>query len=112
MASVTYAYYSQVYGGGLSEAAFVDMLPAAETHVRWLCSLKQACVNSTPYKRAVCAVVDVFAEFGQGQVSGIALGDFRVTRYASDEGVTGEDMATKAALKELCGTGMAFCGVR
>ena len=110
--AVDFAYYSQVYGGGLSEAAFVDMLPAAEAHVRWLCSLRRACTGSAPYKRAVCAVVDAFAEFGQGQVGGVALGDFRVTRYASDEGVTGEDMATKAALKELFGTGMAFAGVR
>ena len=110
--AVDYAYYSQVYGGGLSEAAFLDMLPAAEAHVRWLCSMRRVCTGSAPYKRAVCAVVDAFAEFGQGQVGGVALGDFRVTRYASDEGVTGEDMATKAALKELCGTGMAFAGVR
>ena len=112
MAAVSFAYYSQTYGGGLSEAAFLDLLPSAETHVRWLCSARGACAGSTPYKRAVCAVADAFAEFGQGQVGGISLGDFRVTRYASDESVTGEDMATKAALKELAGTGMAFCGVR
>lgn len=112
MAAVNFAYYSQTYGGGLSEAAFLDLLPAAETHVKWLCSVKGVCTSSTPYKRAVCAVVDAFAEFGQGQVGGMALGDFRVTRYASDEGVTGEDMATQVALKELADTGMAFCGVR
>ena len=50
---------------------------------------------------------------GRGSfVGGMSLGDFRVTRYASDESVTGEDMATKAAMKELAGTGMAFAGVR
>ena len=110
--TVDYAYYSQVYGGGLSEAAFGDLLPSAEAHVKWLCAEKGPNKDETAHRRAVCAVVDVFAEFGQGQVGGMSIGDFRMTRYASDEGVTGEDMATKAALKELVDTGMAFCGVR
>jgi len=111
MTSVDYAYYSQVYGGSLSETAFGDLLPAAETHVIWLCAGVGACEDDA-LKRAACAVIDVFAEFGQGQVGGMSIGDFRITRYASDEGVTGEDMATKAALKELADTGMVFCGVR
>lgn len=112
MASVTYAYYSQTYGGGLSEAAFGGSVGAAETHVRWLCSVNGICANSTAYKRAVCAACEAFAEFGMGQVGGMSLGDFKVSRYADDKGVTGEDMATQAALKELTGTGYAFCGVR
>ena len=112
MASVTYAYYTQTYGGGLSEAAFGGSVGAAETHVRWLCSVNGICANSTAYKRAVCAACEAFAEFGMGQVGGMSLGDFKVSRYADDKGVTGEDMATQAALKELSGTGYAFCGVR
>jgi hypothetical protein len=112
MASVTYAYYSQTYGGGLSEAAFGGSVGAAETHVRWLCSVNGICANSTAYKRAVCAACEAFAEFGMGQVGGMSLGDFKISRYADDKGVTGEDMATQAALKELTGTGYAFCGVR
>ena len=109
--AVTYEWYRDVFGGGLSEAAFGDCIGAAEAHVRWLCG-GRGCVAATAYKRAVCAAVDAFAEFGRGQIGGVALGDFRVTRYASDEGVTGEDMATEAALKELYGTGYAFAGVR
>lgn len=35
-AAVTYRLYSEVYGGGLSEAAFGFALPAASRHVRWL----------------------------------------------------------------------------
>lgn len=35
-AAVTYEFYSQVYGGGLSESAFGLALPAASRHVRWL----------------------------------------------------------------------------
>lgn len=34
--AVTYEFYSQTYGGGLSEAAFGLALPAASWHVRWL----------------------------------------------------------------------------
>ena len=110
--AVDFAYYSETYGGGLSEAAFGDNVGVAETHVKWLCAERGYCANSTAYKRAVCAACDAFAEFGAGQIGGLALGDFKVSRYADDSGVTGEDVATQAALKELVGTGYAFAGVR
>ena len=110
--AVTYEWYRDVFGGGLSEAAFGDSIGAAEAHVRWLCANRRVNAACSAYKRAVCAACDAFAEFGRGQIGGVAIGDFRVTRYASDEGVTGEDMATEAALKELYGTGYAFAGVR
>ncbi len=34
--AVTFEFYSQTYGGGLSESAFGLSLPAASRHVRWL----------------------------------------------------------------------------
>lgn len=55
--------------------------------------------------------MDAFAEFGEGQVGGFSLGDFKVTHY-EDEGTTGEEIATADALKELVGTSLAFSGVR
>ena len=111
-ASVTYQFYSETYGGGLSEAAFGLALPAAERHVRWLCDGHIPSRGEVvPYKRAVCAAVDAFAEFGEGQVGGFALGDFKVTHY-EDEGTTGEEIATQEVLKELAGTSLVFCGVR
>ena len=55
--------------------------------------------------------MDAFAEFGEGQVGGFSLGDFKVTHY-EDEGTTGEEIATADALKELVGTALAFAGVR
>ena len=70
MATVDYAYYSQVYGGGLSEAAFGDSAGLAETHVRWLCEGRGADKDSAEFKRAVCAACEAFAEFGMGQVNG------------------------------------------
>ena len=60
MVAVDYRFYSRVYGGGLSEVAFSDCLPMAESHVKWLCSVKGACANSNAYKRAVCAACEAF----------------------------------------------------
>ena len=112
MGAVDYAYYSQVYGGGLSEAAFGLALPAASRHVRWLVSGAEPSEDELEsYQRAVCAAADAFAEFGEGQVGGFSLGDFKVTHY-EDEGTTGEEIATDAAIKELVGTTLVFCGVR
>lgn len=111
-ATVTYEFYSETYGGGLTEAAFGLSLPAATRHVRWLVGGRETGDDELDaFRRAVCAAVDAFAEFGEGQVGGFALGDFKVTHY-EDEGTTGEEMATSAALKELVGTSLAFSGVR
>ena len=110
--AVTYEWYSQTYGGGLSESAFELSLPAATRHVRWLVGGSEPSDEELEsYQRAVCAAVDAFAEFGEGQVGGFSLGDFKVTHY-EDEGTTGEEIATDAALKELVGTSLVFCGVR
>ena len=111
-AVVSYEFYLQVYGGGLSEAAFGLALPAASRHVRWLVGGAEPSDDELEaYQKAVCAAVDAFAEFGEGQVGGFSIGDFKVTHY-EDEGTTGEEIATADALKELVGTSLAFCGVR
>ena len=111
-AAVTYPFYKDVYGGGLSESAFGLALPAATRHVRWLVGGAEPGDDELEaYQRAVCAAVDAFAEFGEGQVGGFSLGDFKVTHY-EDEGTTGEEIATQEALKELMGASLAFSGVR
>lgn len=111
MAAVTYAYYTQTYGGGLSESAFGDYLPIAEAHVKWLCANRCYCATSNAFKRAVCAALEAFAEYGAGEVGGYTIGEFSVKNYASQE-TSGEQLATQAALRELVGTGYAFAGVR
>ncbi|MBD9245396.1 MAG: hypothetical protein EGQ66_06235 [Coriobacteriaceae bacterium] len=109
---MTYEFYSQVYGGGLSEAAFGLALPAATRHVRWLVGGAESGDGELEsYQWAVCAAVDVFADFGEGQVGGFALGGFKVIYY-EDEGTIGEEIATADALRELVGTSLAFSGVR
>lgn len=39
--TVTYEFYTDTFGGGLSEAAFAASLPTAEAHVHWLCELRE-----------------------------------------------------------------------
>ena len=109
---VTYEFYYEVYGGGLSAAAFGLALPAASCHVRWLVGGAEPSEDELgAYQRAVCAAVDAFAEFGEVQVGGFSLGDLMVT-HCEDEGTTDEEIATADALKELVGTSPAFSGVR
>ena len=108
--TVTYAFYQDTYGGGLSEAAFAASLPLADSHVRWLCAVRGARTTCNAFKRAVCAAVDAFAEYGAGEVGGYTIGEFSVKNYASQQ-TTGEELATEAALRELGLSGMAFSGV-
>ena len=109
--TVTYEFYSQTYGGGLSEAAFAASLPMADAHVKWLCALRGATTTCNVFKRAVCAAVDAFAEYGEGRVGGFSIGSFSVTNYR-DDGTTGAEVAREAALSELAGTGLCWSGVR
>ena len=108
---VTYQFYADSSGGGLSEAAFSASLPLADAHVRWLCQVKGAKATCNLFRRAVCAAVDAFAEYGAGEVGGYSIGEFSVKNYASQQ-TTGEELATEAALRELGLSGMAFTGVR
>ena len=108
--AVTYAYYSETYGGGLPEASFSACVGQGEAHVKWLCAASDYCPNATAWKRAVCAATEAFCEFGAGEVGGYSIGSFTVRNY-ENKGTTGEELATQAALRELAGTGYAFCGV-
>ena len=115
-AAVTYAYYRDEYGGELPVEAFTAALPAATRHLLWLVGGASIDEETQPdalaaYKRALCAAIDVFAEYGEGQVGGFSIGDYKVSQYVSDKVPTGAEQATQAALKELYGTGLSFCGV-
>lgn len=113
MSEVTYEWYAGTYGGGLSEAAFSSFLPAGMSHVRWMCGGREPADDgeATAYKRAVCVATEAFADYGDGQVGGFTLGDFKVSRYERDA-TTGAEIATDAVTRELAGTSLMFCGVR
>lgn len=115
-APVSYGFYQDGYGGALAAEAFAEALPAA---LRCVCGLTG---RRTPaehwcdevadaWRRAVCAAADAFAEFGEGRVGGFEIGEFKVTNY-QEQGTTGAEVARDAALTELAGTGLCFCGVR
>ena len=106
-----YAFYRDEYGGDLSVDAFTSALPAALRHVRWLCGAKDiADCDLLAYRRAICAADEAFSEYGEGEVGGFSIGDYSVTNY-QNKGTTGSEMATSAAMKELCGTAAVFAGV-
>jgi len=77
--------------------------------VEWRCPSR---CKRNEYKRAVCAVCDVFAQYGKGQAGGFAIGEFRMNSYDGRGNATGEQLATQAAAQELAGTTLLFCGVR
>lgn len=112
MSEVTYEWYTGTYGGGLSEAAFSSFLSAGTRHVRWMCGGREPDDGEeAAYKRAVCAATEAFADYGDGQVGGFTLGDFKVSRYERDA-TSGVEIATDAVMRELAGTSLIFCGVR
>lgn len=109
----TFAFYRDVYGGTLDAALFVEAKPAAERCVCHLC-LSAAVVEDfvderdrVAWCRAVCAAAEAFAEFGEGRVGGYSIGDFKVTN-CMERGTTGLEVAQKAALMELAGTGLVY----
>ncbi len=114
-APLDYQWYLDKYGGALGAEGFHEALPAA------LRLMRQITGGSWPeagwdyddtcaWRRACCAAVDAFAEFGEGRVGGYAIGDFKVTNYM-EKGTTGREVALEAALAELTGTGLTFSGV-
>ena len=114
--AATYEYYRDEYGGELPVGAFTAALPAATRHLLWLTGGASIDEETQPdalaaYKHALCAAIDAFAEYGEGQVGGFSIGDYKVSQCVSDKVPTGAEQATQAALKELYGTGLAFTGV-
>lgn len=115
-APVSYEFYQDGYGGALAANVFAEALPAAVRCVGALTGARDVCEEwdgdrAEAWRRAVCAAVDAFAEYGEGRVGGFSIGSFSVTNYR-DEGTTGAEVAREAALAELSRTGLAFVGVR
>ena len=113
VASATYAFYRDEYGGALGAEAFAEALVPAVRHVRWLLGgdveVEAGGADERALMRAVCAAADAFAEWGEGQTGGFEIGSFSVKHY-DNRGTTGAEAAAAAAVRELAGTGLAFCG--
>lgn len=115
MAAVGFGFYRDEYGGALSAEGFAEALPAALRLMGELTGFREVGdgwdgTDALAWRRACCSACDAFAEFGEGRVGGYAIGDFKLTNYM-ERGTTGREVALSAALAELAGTGLAFCGV-
>ena len=110
--SPDFLFYRDVYGGACGAEAFAEALPAALRLMRAVCGDAEVVDEGDllAWRFACCAAVEAFAEFGEGRVGGYAVGDFKVTNYM-EKGTTGREVALEAALAELAGTGLSFCGV-
>lgn len=108
----TYKWYQEVYKGTLSEEVFTENLTGAIAHVNWLIALNEVTEETViPYKRAVCAVAEVFGTMGHnGTDGGFSIGSFSVGGWGSSS-KTSEEYATDAAVKELALCGLLFQGV-
>lgn len=112
---VSYSWYLDAYGGSVEAEAFAEALPAATRLMRQVTGFAEVGAHWTDgdadaWKRACCAAADAFAEFGEGRVGGVQVGDFKLTNYM-EKGTTGREVALEAVMAELAGTGLAFCGV-
>lgn len=112
---IDYQWYLDSYGGALGAEGFHEALPAALRLMRGITGGAWPEAgwdydDTCTWRRACCAAVDAFAEFGEGRMGGYAIGDFKVTNYM-EKGTTGREVALEAALAELAGTGLSFCGV-
>ena len=70
-----YEFYTEVYGGTATEAAFGELLPAAASAVGWLIGFNEPQErHEVPCKRAVCAALDSYATTGTGNVGSMTIG--------------------------------------
>lgn len=112
---VSFSWYQDVYGGFAEAEAFSEALPAAVRLVRQITRFARVGAHwreadADAWRRAVCAAAEAVAEFGEGRVGGVEIGDFKVTNYM-EKGTTGREVALEAAMAELSGAGLAFSGV-
>lgn len=111
MAAPTYIFYTTVYKGSVSQEEFDAEVSKAVSHVDWLIGWKVVPEeHETSYQMAVCACVDVFAEYGTGLIDGFAIGSFRMDR-PNDGKFTAKELASTAAEEFLAPTGLLWSGL-
>lgn len=115
-APVGYGFYRDAYGGAISAEAFSEALPAALRAVAAATGRRRPDPRwpeprAAAWRRAVCAAADAVAEYGEGRTGGFSVGSFSVAGCGGG-GASGRDLAIRAALDELAGTGICFSGAR
>lgn len=111
MAAPDYSFYTDTYGGSASEANFNAQLPAAVAQVDWMVWPNEVWADQEEaYKKAVCACVDVYLEYGTGYVGGFTIGSFRVDSGTGK--VSASDIAVDKAARYLVQAGLMWGGLR
>lgn len=107
----SYAFYADDFHGELSEDVFNAHINSALAFTRKLVGNKRITPKTqTPFFRAVCAVVDAFAQYGTTPQTGFSVGSFTVQSGGANAS-TGYDIAREGALLELSGTGLLYAGL-
>ena len=111
---VTYAFYSEGYGGSLSEGGFKAALPHALAFVRGRIWPNDPQDDPDAYRRAVCAACDVDAAYGAtggtGGLVSVTTGTVSMSFGADGWSSRETDMA-RAVDGELVGSGLLYMGL-
>lgn len=112
---VTYAFYSEGYGGSLSEGGFKAALPHALAFVRGRIWPNDPQDDPDAYRRAVCAACDVDAAYGAtggaGSLASVTTGTVTMSFGGNGGGSSWEADMARAADGELVGSGLLFMGM-
>lgn len=114
---VTYAYYSETYGGTLDEGGFRAALPHALAEVRRLTWPNDPAELGAEeeWRRAVCSAVEVDAAYGctggAGGLASVTTGTVSMS-FGGGGGASAYDAdMARAVSGELVGTGLLFMGL-
>lgn len=111
---VTYAFYSEEYGGRLDEGGFGAALPHALAFVNRRIWPNDPQAAPEAYMRAVCAACDADAAYGftggAGSLSSVTTGTVSMSFGGGGSSAWEGDMA-RAADGELAGSGLLFMGL-
>lgn len=113
MMAPDYNFYVVAYGGTLSADVFKENVPEAVSFVKYLVGFNaiDSKRKKDAFKRAVCASVDAFAQYGDGGIGTFSIGSFSAGQGAHAGSVNARDVAKQKAMGELLKAGLLWGGV-
>lgn len=113
MLTPDYSFYTDTYGGRLPEDVFREGAAEAESFVKYLVGWNEVDTEEkrTAYKRACCAAVDAFAQYGDGAIGGFSIGSFSTTQTSYTGSANARDVARQKAMGELLKAGLLWGGI-
>lgn len=112
----TYQFYSEVYYGKNSEAAFNSSLRCAASKVRNIIWPNEVTEDTEEaYQLAVCAAIDVDIAYGGSggigeDVGSLSIGSFSISGGNANTSSYASDME-QAIREQLVGTGLLYMGI-